>query len=336
MASDESKGQAIVLGGAGFLGSHLCERLLVDGFAVLCVDNLLTGRLQNVSHLLKHPRFAFSEQDVARALDAGGPVAGIFHLASPASPPDYGRFPIETMRANALGAHNALELARRMGARVLLASTSEVYGDPEVSPQPESYWGRVNPVGPRSVYDEAKRYAEALTVAYHRRHGLDVRIARIFNVYGSRMRPDDGRVLPTFMLQAIRHEPITVFGDGSQTRSLCHVDDMVEGLLRLYELRVPSPPTAADGLPPIVNLGNPEEVTVLTLAKEIITLVGSKSTIVFHPLPADDPRQRRPDIMRAEALLGWRPAIARAEGLRRVLPYFRALEGGHVAPEASP
>jgi dTDP-glucose 4,6-dehydratase len=313
--------RSLVAGGAGFLGSHLCERLVAEGHDVVCVDNLLTGARENLQRLEGQPRFRFLEHDVMQALDLAArlPPASrrldyVLHLASPASPKDYARHPLATLQAGARGTENLLELARATGAVFLLASSSEVYGDPEVNPQPESYWGRVNPVGPRSVYDEAKRYAEALTMAYHRAHGVRVRVARIFNTYGERMRVDDGRVLPNFLMQALQGRPLTVYGDGSQTRSFCYISDMVEGLYRLL---------LSDEAEPI-NLGNPEEVTMAELAREILAVTGSKSALVTEPLPTDDPRRRRPDITRAQHRLGWRPRIGRREGLERVLPYFKA------------
>ncbi|MDR7400091.1 MAG: SDR family oxidoreductase [Armatimonadota bacterium] len=330
--------RALVTGGAGFLGSHLCDRLIAEGFEVICLDNLLTGTTDNIRHLLGHPRFTFVHHDVTHPIDLDallsgkqGPQSGIshpplnyiLHFASPASPRDYARHPIHTLKVGALGTYHALGLAKAQGAVFLLASSSEVYGDPEVNPQPESYWGHVNPVGPRSVYDEAKRYAEAITMAYHRAHGLDVRIARIFNTYGPRMRTDDGRALPTFMTQALNGQPLTVYGDGSQTRSFCYVDDMVEGLFRLLLWRPsPLPPGASDATP-VFNLGNPDEVTILQLAREVIQVTGSRSEIHFRPLPEDDPKVRRPDIGRATALLGWTPRVSRQEGLKRTVPYFR-------------
>jgi dTDP-glucose 4,6-dehydratase len=338
---------ALVAGGAGFIGSHFCERLLKEGFRVICVDNLITGRMENIAHLLDHPTFLFIEHDVSEPFDLESllaksqdltpstrPLRHVAHLASPASPKDYQRYPIETLRAGAQGTYNLLELALQHRARFLLASTSEVYGDPEVHPQPESYWGHVNPVGPRSCYDEAKRFAEALTMAYHRQHGLDVRIARIFNTYGPRMRLDDGRLLPTFMAQALRNEPLTVYGDGTQTRSLCYIDDLVEGLYRLMRWvpglssQVPGARSQQpDGSPPtpIFNLGSPDEVRILDLAKEIIALTSSRSEIVFEPLPEDDPKVRRPDTTKAQKLLSWAPQVPRVEGLRRTLPYFQRL-----------
>ena len=309
-----------VLGGAGFVGSHLCDRLVADGHDVVCLDNLMTGRRENISHLTGNSRFTFVLQDVIEALDVAGELGGVFNLASPASPTDYLEHARETLLANAFGMYHALELAARHGSRLVQASTSEVYGDPEVHPQPESYWGHVNPVGPRSVYDEGKRFAEALAATYFRQRRVDVRIARIFNTYGPRMRPGDGRVLPNFMMQALRGEPLTVYGDGKQTRSLCYVDDLVEGLIRLYRH-----PGSMGQTPVIVNLGNPDEVRVIDLAAEIVELTDSSSTIVFRPLPEDDPKVRMPDTNRARELLDWKPQISRSDGLRRVLPYFQAL-----------
>ncbi|PZC45854.1 MAG: dTDP-glucose 4,6-dehydratase [Chloroflexi bacterium] len=316
--------RALVTGGAGFLGSHLCERLLAEGYEVVCLDNLLTGDAKNVLHLQADDRFTFHKADVTEPLNEDVTPDIIFHLASLASPVHYSTYPIETLRVGSLGADNVLELARRGGATVVFSSTSEVYGDPEINPQPESYWGNVNPVGPRSMYDEAKRYSEALAVAFYRHYGVDVRLARIFNTYGSRMRLDDGRVLPNFMVQALTGKPLTVYGDGSQTRSLCFVDDLVEGLLRAAhwqsKLTKGQPQT---GEPLIVNLGNPDEATVLQLAQEIIAVTGSDSTIDYKPLPGDDPQVRCPDITRAKKILGWEPKVPRSEGLRRVVPYFK-------------
>ena len=307
--------RAVVTGGAGFVGSHLSERLLAEGYEVVCLDNLLTSSEKNIAHLGSEPRFTFIPHDVTRPIFIQGRVDYVLHFASPASPQDYLEHPISTLKVGSLGTHNALGLARTKGATFLVASTSEVYGDPEVHPQPESYWGKVNPVGPRSVYDEAKRYAEALTLAYARTHGVRVRVPRIFNTYGPRMRLNDGRVLPNFMSQALQGEPLTVHGDGLQTRSLCFVSDLVEGIFRLLLLDRDEPL--------IVNLGNPEEVTVLDLALEILEVTGSRGQIVYRPLPEDDPRQRRPDTCLAERILGWSPQVPRREGLRKVLPYFR-------------
>jgi dTDP-glucose 4,6-dehydratase len=303
----------VITGGAGFLGSHLCDRFLGEGNAVVCVDNLITGSVANVEHLSNHPQFTFMCHDISQPLKIDGPVDSVLHFASPASPVDYLNHPIPTLKVGSLGTHNALGLAKFKKARFLLASTSEVYGDPEQHPQREDYWGHVNPIGVRGVYDEAKRFAEAMTMAYHRYHDLNTRIVRIFNTYGERMRLNDGRVLPNLMGQALRGEPLTVYGNGLQTRSFCYVADLVEGIYRLL---------AADYHEP-VNLGNPHEVTILDFAKEILALTGSRSTLVFKPLPQDDPRVRRPDIERARQILGWEPQIDRQQGLRRTLEYFR-------------
>jgi dTDP-glucose 4,6-dehydratase len=299
---------AVVTGGAGFLGSHLCDTLVADGYRVICVDNLETGSLQNVEHL-RGESFLFLNHDLTRHLEIDEPVDLIFHLASPASPIDYLRLPLQTLKVGSYGTHNALGLAKWKRARFLLASTSEVYGDPAIHPQPESYWGNVNPIGPRGVYDEAKRYAEALTMAYHRQQGVDTSIVRIFNTYGTRMRPYDGRAIPTFIRQAQANQPITVFGDGSQTRSFCYVDDLVRGLVLLAK--------SGEHLP--VNIGNPQELTLLELAQAVVEATNSKSEIVFEALPVDDPQVRQPDITRARQLLGWEPQIPLEEGLRRML-----------------
>ncbi|PAP75938.1 UDP-glucuronic acid decarboxylase family protein [Rubrivirga marina] len=308
--------RTLITGGAGFLGSHLCDRFVAEGHDVVCVDNLVTGNPDNVAHLVGHPRFEFVRHDVSTFVYVAGDVDHVLHFASPASPIDYLRLPIQTLKVGSLGTHNALGLAKAKGARFLLASTSEVYGDPQVHPQPESYWGHVNPVGSRGVYDEAKRFAEAMTMAYHRSHGVDTRIVRIFNTYGPRMRLDDGRALPAFMGQALRGEPITVFGDGSQTRSFQYVDDLVEGVWRLLHSGGPS---ASDP----VNVGNPDEVTIKEFAEEVVALTGSSSSITYEPLPSDDPKVRQPDVTRAREVLGWAPTVDRAEGLRRTLDYFR-------------
>jgi dTDP-glucose 4,6-dehydratase len=305
--------RAVVTGGAGFLGSHLAERLVEGGFEVLCLDSFLTGSRENLDGLLDRPSFRLVETDVCDGLSVRGPVDAVLHLASPASPVDYLRYPVETMRVGALGTLHALELARQKGARFVLASTSETYGDPLVHPQPETYWGNVNPVGPRSVYDEAKRFAEALTMAYRRTHRVDTGIMRIFNTYGPRMRADDGRVVPTFVMQALRGDPLTVAGDGLQTRSLCYVDDLVEGVMRMLASPHPGP----------VNLGNPEELTVLELAGLVRDLTASGSGLTFVPLPADDPALRRPDIRLARAVLGWEPKVCVQEGLLRTIAWFR-------------
>ncbi|MEA2647275.1 MAG: dTDP-glucose 4,6-dehydratase [Chloroflexota bacterium] len=306
-------GRALVSGGSGFLGSHLCRRLLDLGCQVVCVDNLVTGSRDLTAPLLDRPGFEFVEADISVAREYGADFAYVLHFASPASPPGYLRHPVLTLDAGAAGTRNMLDLALAAGARFLVASTSEVYGDPLVHPQPESYWGNVNSVGPRSVYDEAKRVAEAYTMAYHRSHGVDTRIVRIFNTYGPGMQVDDGRAIPNFVCQALRGEPITVYGDGSQTRSLCYVDDLIEGILRLL---------ASDEVMP-VNIGNQEEVTMLHLAEEVRAAVGSSSPIEHLPLPEDDPRQRRPDTTRARELLGWEPRTPFAEGLPPTIEWFR-------------
>jgi dTDP-glucose 4,6-dehydratase len=306
--------RALITGAAGFLGSHLCDRLLQEGWEVEALDNLLTGREENLAHLRGHPRFHFRRHDVTRPVEVSEPVELVLHFASPASPRDYLQNPIHTMKVDSLGTLHTLGLAKRYRARYVLASTSEVYGDPEVHPQPEEYWGHVNPVGPRSVYDEAKRFAEALAMAYHREHGVDVRVLRIFNTYGPRMRSDDGRAVPTFIVQALRGEPLTVYGDGTQTRSFCYVDDLVEGVYRA---------AVADGLGgTVLNLGNPEEVQVRRLAELVRELVGAQVPIVHRPLPQDDPRRRCPDITRARRLLGWEPRVTLVEGLRRTVEFF--------------
>src|SRR5438477_7985348 len=300
---------AVVTGGAGFLGSHLCDSLIADGLRVICVDNLETGSLQNVEHL-RGDVFRFVNHDVTEHLEIDEPVDFVFHLASPASPIDYLRLPLQTLKVGSYGTHHALGLAKFKRARFLLASTSEVYGDLHVHPQPESYWGNVNPIGPRGVYDEAKRYAEALTMAYHNQQGVNTAIVRIFNTYGPRMRSHDGRAIPTFVRQALENAPITVFGDGSQTRSFCYVDDLIRGLHLLAE--------SEEHLP--VNLGNPNEFSILELAQTVLRVTSSKSEIVFEALPIDDPQVRQPDITRARQLLGWQPEIELEEGLRRILP----------------
>jgi dTDP-glucose 4,6-dehydratase len=305
--------RTVITGGAGFIGSHLCERFLTREHEVVCVDNILTGSLANIEHLRGDPRFMFIRHDISHALEIDGPVDHVLHFASPASPVDYLNFPIQTLKVGSLGTHNALGLAKLKNARFLLASTSEVYGDPERHPQREDYWGNVNPIGPRGCYDEAKRFSEAITMAYHRAHGVDTRIIRIFNTYGPRMRLDDGRVLPNFMGQALRGEPLTVYGDGSQTRSFGYVDDLVDGVENLLFTDYHYP----------VNFGNPEEVTILEFAKEILALVGGNSRIDYRPLPQDDPRLRKPDISLARTLLGWEPLVGRSEGLQRTLAYFQ-------------
>jgi dTDP-glucose 4,6-dehydratase len=311
----------LITGGAGFLGSHLCERLLGEGHTVVCLDNFLTGRRSNVAHLLAHARFSLVEHDITRPFESASRLDNILHFASPASPIDYLELPIQTLKVGSLGTHNTLGLAKAHGARYLLASTSEVYGDPLVHPQPESYWGNVNPVGPRGVYDEAKRFAEAMVMAYHRTHGIDTRIVRIFNTYGPRMRPRDGRVVPNFIRQALRDEPMTVYGDGGQTRSFCYVDDLVEGIYRLLLSGEHQP----------VNIGNPVEMTILQFASAIRDLVGSRSVIENRDLPVDDPKTRQPDITLARRILGWEPRVPLAEGLARTIEYFRQLEERHPA-----
>jgi len=305
--------RAVITGGAGFLGSHLCDYLIERGWDVLCLDNLLTGAESNVSPLLNHPRFRMARQDVTRFIDVPGPVDYVLHFASPASPVDYLKLPIQTLKVGALGTHNTLGLALAKTAKYLLASTSECYGDPAVSPQAETYWGNVNPIGPRGVYDEAKRFAEALTMAYHRAHGVDTRIVRIFNTYGPRMRLNDGRALPNFVYQALTGEAITVYGDGRQTRSFCYVSDLIEGIYRLMESGEHAP----------VNIGNPQEITILEFAERVRALVGSDVPIVFKPLPQDDPKQRCPDISKARRILNWEPKVNLEDGLRLTVEFFR-------------
>jgi dTDP-glucose 4,6-dehydratase len=298
----------VVSGGAGFLGSHLCESLLGQGHRVICLDNLDTGSLENIEHI-RHPEFEFRNFDVTEFVEVDAPVDFVYHLASPASPIDYARLPLHTLKVGSQGTHRMLGLAKFKRARFLLASTSEVYGDPEIHPQPEDYWGNVNPIGPRGVYDEAKRYAEALTMAYHRQQGVNTCIARIFNTHGPRMRPHDGRAIPTFLRQALQDKPLTVFGDGSQTRSFCYVDDEIRGLVALAESDIHQP----------VNIGNPDEYTLLQLAETVIEVAGSRSEIVFEALPVDDPKVRQPDITRAKQLLGWEPKVGLADGLKRTI-----------------
>jgi len=316
--------RTLITGGAGFLGSHLCDRFIEEGHQVICMDNLITGDTANVEHLfeLGSDQFRFVKHDVTDFIHVGGDLDYVLHFASPASPIDYLELPIQTLKVGALGTHKALGLAKAKNARLLLASTSEVYGDPEIHPQKEDYWGNVNPIGPRGVYDEAKRFAEAMTMAYHRYHGVETRIVRIFNTYGPRMRIDDGRALPTFMSQALNGEPLTVYGDGSQTRSFCYVDDLVDGIYRLL---------MSDEADP-VNVGNPDEITIKEFAEEIIELTGSNSTITYEPLPKDDPQVRQPDITRAKEILGWSPNVDRTDGLRRTLDYFREEMGLEEAP----
>lgn len=307
--------RTLVTGGAGFLGSHLCEMLLGHNHIVICMDNLKTGSIENIKHLMDNIDFTFVEHDVTKFIDIEGQLDNILHFASPASPKDYQEFPIHTLKVGAIGTYNALGLAKAKKATFLLASSSEVYGDPEVNPQSEDYWGRVNPVGQRSVYDEAKRYAEAITIAYHQKHGIDVRIARIFNTYGPWMRIDDGRALPTFMMQALKGEPLTVYGDGNQTRSFCYVSDMIDGIYRLLISSIAEP----------INLGNPDEISILDFANEVIKMTKSKSEIIFKPLPVNDPKVRRPDITKAKELLNWEPILSREEGLKKVAEYFKNL-----------
>ncbi|HYR32263.1 MAG TPA: UDP-glucuronic acid decarboxylase family protein [Gemmatimonadales bacterium] len=309
--------RVLVTGAAGFLGSHLCDRLLTTGYEVVGMDNFITGSPANVVHLERHPKWHFARHDVTAYIEIDGPLDGVLHFASPASPVDYLELPIQTLKVGSLGTHKALGLAKAKGARFLLASTSEVYGDPLVHPQPETYWGNVNPVGPRGVYDEAKRFAEAMAMAYHRYHGVDTRIARIFNTYGPRMRPRDGRVVSNFIVQALKGEPLTVYGDGRQSRSFCYVDDLIDGIVRLWE-RGGADPT---------NIGNPHEFTVRQLAEKVIALTGSRSPIVERPLPTDDPKVRQPDITRARATLQWEPHVELDEGLGRTIPYFRTALG---------
>jgi dTDP-glucose 4,6-dehydratase len=307
------KPRTLVTGGAGFLGSHLCDRLLQEGHAVVCMDNLLTGSLDNIAHLFGREDFRFVKQDVTEYLYLEGPVDYLLHFASPASPVDYLRYPIQTLKVGSLGTHKALGLAKAKGARFLLASTSEVYGDPQIHPQPETYWGHVNPVGPRGVYDEAKRFAEAMTMAYHRAHRVETRIVRIFNTYGPRMRPHDGRVVSNFLVQALAGQPLTIYGDGRQTRSFCYVSDLVDGLVRLLLSDEPDP----------VNLGNPTEWTIRDLISAIEQLLGRALPVTVRPLPTDDPKVRQPDITRARTLLGWEPTVDLTTGLRQTLAYFQ-------------
>ena len=305
--------RVLVTGGAGFLGSHLCDKLLGEGHEVVAMDNLLTGNTDNIAHLAGNPKFEFIKHNVTNYIYLAGNVDAILHFASPASPVDYLELPIQTLKVGSLGTHNALGVAKAKGARILLASTSEVYGDPQVHPQNESYWGHVNTVGPRGVYDEAKRFAEAITMAYHRYHGVQTRIVRIFNTYGPRMRLNDGRVVPNFVKQALEGKPLSVYGDGSQTRSFCYVSDLVDGIIRMMESSENSP----------INIGNPTEMTIRQIAETIIEMTGSKSRIVYQPLPEDDPKIRRPDITRARTLLGWEPKVDLREGLTKTIDYFR-------------
>lgn len=305
--------RAVITGGAGFLGSHLCEALLKRRLEVIALDNLITGNMDNIAHLFGNPGFSFIKHDVTNFIYVPGEVHYIFHFASPASPIDYLTYPIQTLKVGALGTHKTLGLAKAKKATFILASTSEVYGDPQVHPQKENYWGHVNPIGPRGVYDEAKRFAEAMTMAYHRYHGLDIRIVRIFNTYGPRMRPDDGRVVPTFIHQALKGEPLSVYGKGDQTRSFCYVDDLVDGILRIAETPHHEP----------INLGNPQEMSILDLAKLILELIPTRSTLSFKPLPQDDPKVRQPDIAKARELTGWEPKTPLKEGLIKTIQYFK-------------
>jgi len=307
--------RVLITGAAGFLGSHICDRFIKEGYRVIGMDNLITGDLRNIEHLFKLEQFEFHHHDISKFIHISGQLDYILHFASPASPIDYLKIPIQTLKVGALGTHNCLGLALAKNARILVASTSEVYGDPQVHPQTEEYWGNVNPVGPRGVYDEAKRFMESITMAYHTFHGVDTRIVRIFNTYGPRMRLNDGRALPAFIGQALRGEDLTVFGDGSQTRSFCFVDDLVEGiyLLLMSDYHLP------------VNIGNPKEISLLDFAKEVLELTGSKTKIIFRPLPVDDPKQRQPDITKAKDILGWQPRVNRTEGLKITYDYFKSL-----------
>lgn len=317
--------RVLITGAAGFLGSHLCERFLKEGMYVIGMDNLITGDMRNIEHLMPNPNFEFYHHDVTKYVHVPGELDYIMHFASPASPIDYLKIPIQTLKVGAMGTHNLLGLARAKKSRFIIASTSEVYGDPLVHPQTEDYWGHVNPIGPRGCYDEAKRYQEAITMAYHRYHGLETRIVRIFNTYGPRMRLNDGRVLPAFMGQALRGEDITVFGDGTQTRAFCYVDDLVEGIYRLLMSDYSLP----------VNIGNPKEITIGQFAEEIIKLTGTDQKVVYKPLPQDDPKQRQPDISKAKEILGWEPKVSREEGLRITYDYFRSLPKERLYEESN-
>ena len=316
--------RVLITGAAGFLGSHLCDRFIKEGYHVIGMDNLITGDLRNIEHLFHLEQFEFYNHDVSKFVHVPGSLDYILHFASPASPIDYLKIPIQTLKVGSLGTHNLLGLAKSKGARILVASTSEVYGDPTVHPQNEDYWGNVNPIGPRGVYDEAKRFQEAITMAYHTYHGVETRIVRIFNTYGPRMRLNDGRVLPAFIGQALRGEDLTIFGDGSQTRSFCYVDDLVEGIYRLLLSDYAYP----------VNVGNPDEITIAEFAEEIIKLTGTSQKVIYKPLPVDDPKQRQPDITRARSILGWGPKISRSEGLRITYDYFRTLPEDRLYEEA--
>lgn len=323
MKNNALRKRILITGGAGFLGSHLCDRFIQEEFHVIAMDNLITGTLKNIEHLFHLPNFEFYNCDVSKFVHVPGHLDYILHFASPASPIDYLKIPIQTLKVGSLGTHNLLGLAKEKRARILVASTSEVYGDPLVHPQNEDYWGNVNPIGPRGVYDEAKRFQEAITMAYHRFHGLETRIVRIFNTYGPRMRLNDGRVLPAFIGQALRGEDLTIFGDGSQTRSFCYVDDLVEGIYRLLMSDYPYP----------VNIGNPDEITIKEFADEIIKLTGTTQKVIYKPLPQDDPKQRRPDITKAKEILGWEPKVSRSEGLKRTYKYFSALPEKDLTPK---
>lgn len=303
----------LITGGAGFIGSWFCEKLLEYGKRVICIDNLITADKENIKNLLDNPNFTYIQHDITKYIEINDDIEWVLHFASPASPRDYLKYPIQTLKVGALGTHNALGIAKAKGAKFMLASTSEVYGDPQVHPQPESYYGNVNPIGPRGVYDEAKRFAEAITMAYHREHGINIRIARIFNTYGPRIRIDDGRVMPTFITKALLNQPLPIFGDGLQTRSFCYISDLIEGMLLLMEKEIQEP----------INLGNPEEIKIIDLAKLIIDITDSKSKLEFLPLPKDDPKMRRPDISKAIALLNWRPKISLEQGLKKTIEYFK-------------
>jgi dTDP-glucose 4,6-dehydratase len=320
---NNNKKRVLITGGAGFLGSHLCDRFIKEGYHVIAMDNLITGDLKNIEHLFKLPNFEFYHHDVSKFVYVPGELHYILHFASPASPIDYLKIPIQTLKVGSLGTHNLLGLAKAKNARMIIASTSEVYGDPTVHPQTEDYWGNVNPIGPRGVYDEAKRFQEAMTMAYHTFHKLETRIVRIFNTYGPRMRLNDGRALPAFVGQALRGEDITVFGDGSQTRSFCYVDDLVEGIYRLLMSDYAYP----------VNIGNPVEISIKDFAEEIIKLTGTKQKVVYKPLPVDDPKQRQPDISKAKEILGWEPKIDRATGLKITYEYFKSLPEKDIKPK---
>jgi len=311
------KKTAVITGGAGFIGSHLCDRLIKEGFKVVCLDNLITGELKNIKHLLKDKNFDFVKHNVAKYIDIKGTIDYVLHFASPASPVDYLKFPIQTLKVGSLGAHNALGLAKVKKAKFILASTSEVYGDPLVHPQPESYWGNVNPIGVRGCYDESKRFAEAITMAYHRVHKMDTKIVRIFNTYGPRIRVNDGRVIPNLIYQALNSKPITIYGKGTQTRSFCYVDDLIEGIFRLMNSKINEP----------INLGNPDEFSILGLVKLLLKLTGARTKIVFKPLPIDDPKQRQPDISKAKSILKWQPQVKLESGLKETIEWFRNNSG---------